>query len=189
MEHIPRIHTKWHSAHTHIRTHSHHTHSQCHTMSHRIMCTRCSICSSSFQARLGPRPLSPTMAYHHANRSGASRGASLARAPVLAVDDSRALKHNVEVGWGGGVSTRVCFETACRSSLAAYFPSSHAVGLSWEHLQSIFWKFALHAQKHRSCFNVPYSLTGSTRNQSIKYFATGLLQGWALNSTRSLHSH
>ena len=33
MKQIPRIHTKWHSAHTHIRTHSHHTHSQCHTMS------------------------------------------------------------------------------------------------------------------------------------------------------------
>ncbi|KAK2822058.1 hypothetical protein Q5P01_022123 [Channa striata] len=32
--------------------------------------------------------------HHHANRSSASHGASLAQPSVLAVDDSRALKHN-----------------------------------------------------------------------------------------------
>lgn len=39
------------------------------------------------------------MGYRHANENSSSHGASLARQLVLAVDDSRALKHN-----GGGGS-------------------------------------------------------------------------------------
>lgn len=111
---------KLHSDHTY----SHHARSQCHTMSNRIMCARCSMCSSSFQAREGWRPLSPTMAI---------------TMPTGAVPATVPAWHGPRVcsGWFKGIKaqcggfqfidscaripTTVLFETACHLRLLPLF--------------------------------------------------------------------
>lgn len=132
------------------------------------------MCASSSQSRVGRRPLSPTMAYHHANRSSASRDASLAGLAVLAVDGSRTLK--LDVGVVGvvvmvlvvlvGVQLKalpgfpqVCFEAACHSWPPA--PASPPLVLSAQARTPPEIE-ALHPQKPRSCFAALYLRTGST---------------------------
>lgn len=80
------------------------------------MCTRCSMCSSSFQARVGWRPLSPTMAYHHANKSSASRCASLAW-PHVSSGWFKGIKAQcvcVCFCWGGGAVRVPVYRRLCQ---------------------------------------------------------------------------
>lgn len=129
------------------------------------------MCSGSSQSRVGSRPLSPTMADHHANQSSASHDASLARLAVLAVDGSRTLKLDVGVVVMVlvvvvvGVQLtdlpgfpQVCFEAACHSWPCA--PSSPPLVLSAQARTPPEIE-ALHAQKPRSCFAALYLHTGS----------------------------
>lgn len=72
------------------------------------------------------------MGYRHANQSSARHSASLAWQLVLAVDDSRALKHNTGEG-GGRVPARrgLCqdfCQFASKQPPLGSFPSSRSVG-------------------------------------------------------------
>lgn len=91
----------------------------------------------------------------------------LGRDPVLAVDDSRALKHNVRGRrWGRGVPVyrwpcQVFHRFASKQLVIHDAPFLPLLSCCRSLGGAPSGRVALHAQKLPSCFNVPYLLTSS----------------------------